>query len=175
MRKTETLQAARPPKRAPDDVDRRILGVLVEDAGLSYAELGRRVALSAPAVHERVKRLRRDGVIRGISARLDGSAIGKPLLVFVHVVTQNWGHSEALHEIAQLPEVEEMHSATGDTSMILKVRLVNSEALEAMLRQIHSFDSVVATKTFVTLSTYQERPTQAEITSEWPNPPRPKN
>ncbi|MEM7217207.1 MAG: Lrp/AsnC family transcriptional regulator [Pseudomonadota bacterium] len=174
MKETDSIRPNPPPKRALDDTDRRLLGVLVEDAGLSYAELGRRVALSAPAVHERVKRLRRDGVIKGISARLDGKAIGKPLLVFVHVVTQNWGHSEALHEIAQLPEVEEMHSATGDTSIILKLRLVDSEALEAMLRQIHALDSVVATKTFVTLSTYQERPIQAEITADWPDPPRPK-
>ena len=174
MKNTDHIPPSRTAPRAPDEIDRRLLGVLVEDAGLSYAELGRRVALSAPAVHERVKRLRRDGIIRGVSARLDGKAIGKTLLVFVHVVTQNWGHSEALHEIAQLPEVEEMHSATGDTSIILKVRLVDSQALEAMLRQIHALDSVVATKTFVTLSTYQERPIQAEVTADWPDPPRPK-
>ena len=67
---------------AIDAMDRKILGALVEDATQSYADLGRRVGLSAPAVHERVKRLRAARVITSTSVRVDGKRIGKPLLVF---------------------------------------------------------------------------------------------
>ena len=74
-----------------DAKDRTLLGALAEDATLSYVQLGERVALSPPAVHERVKRLRRDGAIRGTAARLDGPAVGRPLLAFVHVDTGGWG------------------------------------------------------------------------------------
>ena len=63
---------------------------------------------------------------------------------------------------------------TGDTSMILKVRLTNTEALEALLRQINAFESVVATHTFVSLSTYLDRPVQAETTCDWVAPPLPR-
>jgi DNA-binding Lrp family transcriptional regulator len=70
-----------------DAIDRRLLGLLAEDAGLSYAELGQQLHLSPPAVHERVKRLRRDGVIKGTVAWLDGARIGRPLLTFLHVDT----------------------------------------------------------------------------------------
>lgn len=63
------------------------MGSPTEDATLSCAGLDRRIALSPPAVHERVKRLRRRGAIRGTAARLDGAAIGGPLLAFVHVDT----------------------------------------------------------------------------------------
>ena len=59
---------------AVDDFDRKLLGVLVEDATVSYAELGQRVGLSAPAVHERVKRLRRSGAIRRTSVLVDPTA-----------------------------------------------------------------------------------------------------
>ena len=54
-----------------DDRDRKLLTLLADDASPSYAELGKLLNLSAPAVHERVKRLKRDGLIKGIAARLD--------------------------------------------------------------------------------------------------------
>lgn len=173
MRETEDIQENHSSVAPLDMIDRKILGVLVNDASLSYAKIGEAVALSAPAVHERVKRLRKSGVIKSTSALLDGAKIGKPLLVFIHVATENWGFSTAFAELKELPEVEEVHSVTGDTSLILKVRLPASYALESFLRQIHKFDSVMSTKSFVTLSTYQDRPVQAETTINWPKPPLP--
>ncbi len=171
--KPDTVRQTPRSTREIDAVDRKILGALAADATRSYAELGRLVALSAPAVHERVKRLRSSGAIRATVALIDGKQAGKPLLVFVHVVTRNWGHTEALDQLAALPEFEEVHSVTGDTSIILKVRLADPDALEALLRQIHALKSVVSTKTFVTLSTYLERPAQAGITESWPETPLP--
>ena len=157
-----------------DPLDRKILGALVNDATQSYATLATHVGLSAPAVHERVKRLRRQRIIKETVARLDGARIGKPLLVFLHVETQNWGYSKAFEKLRELPEIEELHSVTGGTSLILKVRLPNSTALESLLRQIHQFDSVVSTKSFVALSTYKDSPVQALDTPEWPEPPLPE-
>lgn len=174
MNETDGVRAGGGKGRALDRLDRKILGALVEDATRGYAELGRDVGLSAPAVHERVRKLKAAGVIRGIGARLDGRQVGKPLLVFIHVATQSWGHSEAIDRLAELPEMEEMHSVTGDTSMILKVRLADPQALEALLRRINAFESVVSTHTYVTLSTYLERPVQATASAEWPAPPRPR-
>ncbi|MEE4174526.1 MAG: Lrp/AsnC family transcriptional regulator [Xanthomonadales bacterium] len=158
-----------------DRMDRKILGVLVDDAGRGYADIGREVGLSAPAVHERVKKLRARGVITGSAVRLDGPSIGRPLLVFVHVATHSWGHSEALDALSVLPELEEVHSTTGATSIIMKIRLADSQALEALLRHINAFESVVSTHTYVTLSTYLERPVQAGVTEDWPDAPRPRS
>src|SRR3546814_3759158 len=64
------------PDKVPtmDPMDRKLLGLLAEDATLSYKELGERLHLSAPAVHERVKKLKKSGAIRGTVARLDGEA-----------------------------------------------------------------------------------------------------
>src|SRR5580700_9212836 len=73
-----------------DETDRKLLGLLAEDSTRSYAELGRLLNLSAPAVHERAKRLKREGVIRATAALLDGAKIGRPLLAFVHVDTTSW-------------------------------------------------------------------------------------
>lgn len=141
---------------------------MVDDARLTYAEIGARAGLSAPAVHERVKRLKASGAIGGSSARLDGPAVGKPLLAFVHVDAEGWGKSRRMLALKAWPEVEEMHSVAGDTSVILKVRTASTHALEHLLAQIYALPGVRGTKSFIALSTYLERPVQAEVTTRWP-------
>lgn len=155
-----------------DAFDRKILGVLVRDANVSYADLGQRIGLSAPAVHERVKRMRRTGVIRQTSALLDPVAIGKSLLAFVHVDTHGWGKTAELMAVAELPEVEEVHSVAGDTCMLLKVRTENSQALEGLLARIYDVPGVIATRSYIVLSAHLERPVQPDTTKDWPAPRR---
>ena len=78
---TDDIRRKRPPDHDLDAMDRKILGVLVEDAMMSYADLGARVGLSPPAAHERVKRLRRSGAIRRVAALIDPRTVGKTLFV----------------------------------------------------------------------------------------------
>lgn len=170
---TDAVRRKRRERGLPDAFDRRILAELARDATQSFAELGARVSLSPPAVHERVKRLKQAGVIRDTIARIDCAAIGKPLVAFVHVEAAGWGKSERLLALARYPEVEEMHSVAGDASMIMKVRMESPQALEHLLGQIHSIPGVKGTKSFVALSTYLDRPVQAEVTGTWPDFPMP--
>lgn len=157
--------------RSLDGFDRRILGALVEDARRSYSQIGQAVGLSAPAVHERVKRLRDFGVLKGIQAALDGEAIGKPLLAYVHVDTDGWGKSKRMMRLRDFPEVEEIQSVAGDTCVILKVRTAGTRAMEHFLAQLYALPGVRGTKSYVVLSTYLERPIQATVTDEWPHVP----
>jgi DNA-binding Lrp family transcriptional regulator len=168
VEKTDSIRRGPYAKPPLDVFDRRILGALVADAGTSYAALGEIVGLSAPAVHERVKRLRRERVITGNSVRLDGTAIGKPLLAFVHVEAAGWGKGERMMRLAEFPEVEEMHSVAGVSGMILKVRTESPHALEQLLAQIYAAPGVKGTRSYIALSTYLERPVQAEATQQWP-------
>ncbi|WP_309083849.1 Lrp/AsnC family transcriptional regulator [Chelativorans sp.] len=150
-----------------DAMDRKILCALVEDATQSYAELGHKVGLSAPAVHERVKRLKRSGIIRKVAAIIDAEAAGKGLLAFVHVDTTGWGKTPQLLAISEHPEVEEIHSVAGDTCIMLKVRARDTHALEGLLARIYAAPGVVATRSYVVLSTYLERPPQPAHTATW--------
>ncbi len=149
-----------------DAIDRRILGELSRDATQSYARISASVGLSAPAVHERVKRMRAAGVIRSTVAQLDGAAVGKPLLAFVHVDTIGWGKTAELMAFEGWPEVEEIHTSTGDTCLILKVRVASPQALEGLLAQIYDVQGVRGTRTYMTLSTRLERSVQAEISPD---------
>ncbi|TJW39249.1 MAG: Lrp/AsnC family transcriptional regulator [Mesorhizobium sp.] len=160
----------RPVTRDVDAIDRKILGALVDDATISYAELGDRVGLSPPAAHERVKRLRRSGAIRSTSAIIDPKAVRKPLLAFVHIDTKGWGKTPELMAISEHPEVEEIHSVAGDTCMLIKVRTEDTRALEGLLSRLYETPGVTSTRSYVVLSTYLERPVQPGITTEWPTP-----
>ena len=153
-----------------DAFDRKLLSLLVEDANRSYVELGEQVGLSAAAVHERVKRLKRSGAIRQTAALINPIAIRKTLLAFVHVDTSGWGKTPELLGISRYPEVEEMHSVAGDTCMLLKVRTEDSRALEGLLARIYDVPGVIRTRSYVVLSTHMERPVQPGITKEWPAP-----
>jgi DNA-binding Lrp family transcriptional regulator len=164
--KTEEIQPVRESTRPLDGFDRKILGVLARDAALSYAELGELVGLSAPAVHDRVKKLRSSGRIRSTVALLNGEAIGKPVLAFVQVDACGWGKTEQFESLAELPEVEEIHCVAGDTCMLLKARCASSRALEGLLARIYAIPGVSNTRTYIVLSTSLERTTQGEITEE---------
>lgn len=166
--KTDTVRSPGGRGRSLDRIDRRILGVLTGDASVSYADLGKLVGLSAPAAHERVKRLKATGVIRGTVVLVDPEAVGKPLLTFVHVDTDGWGKSQALMAIAEHQEVEEVHSVAGDTCMLLKVRTGDTHDLEAILARLYATPGVKSTRSYVVLSTYLERPVQAGLTTDWP-------
>ena len=162
-KKTEDVRPSPAPIRALDAVDRTLLGALAEDAERSYAELGALVNLSPPAVHQRVRRLKARGCIRATVAIVDGAAIGRPLLAFVHVDTEGWGAKREMRALLELPEVEELHTVAGDSCLLLKVRVADSGALEGLLARLYGVPGVRGTRTQVVLSTYLERTTRAGI------------
>lgn len=161
--KTNAIRQDDPHPSGLDRTDRMLLRLLAEGADRSYAQLSELVHLSPPAVHERVKRLRRDGVIQGTVAKLDGEKIGCPLLAFVHVTTEGWGMTEPVLALRKLADVEEIHTAAGDTCLILKVRCSGPSSLERLLSHIQKIKGVRSTHSYVVLGTYLERGPMPEL------------
>lgn len=104
------------------------------------------------------------GTLRRTVALIDGPAVGKPVLAFIHVDSSGWCKTNELMTFAELPEVEEIRSVAGDTSMLLKVRCASSADLEALLARLYALPGVKGTRCYMVLSTYSERPPQAAIT-----------
>jgi Lrp/AsnC family transcriptional regulator, leucine-responsive regulatory protein len=126
-----------------DGIDWRILGELQENARITYTELGRRVALTAPAVAERVRRLEETGVIAAFRAHLDPAAIGYPITAFVRW-TSTGPDCAHLGEVARdIPEVVECHRITGETSYILKVAARSVQHLEGLLDRLMPHGSTI--------------------------------
>jgi len=120
-----------------DDVGRRILRELQGDARLSYAELGRRIGLTLPAVAERVRRLEEAGIISGYRTDIDLEKIGLPITAFIRVATPNEVQGGQLVALCRgLSEVLECHRVTGDDSYLLKVAVTSVQHLEMLIRKI---------------------------------------
>lgn len=147
-----------------DSVDRTLLGLLSQDCSQSYAQLGEKLHLSAPAVHERVKRMKRQGVILASVAKLDPISLGRPLLCFIHVMTNTIARTRDIAAQTNLPDVEEIHTVAGDYGLLMKVRTRDMKSLEELLATIHRVDGVSGTRTQMVLSTLMERGPNAELT-----------
>lgn len=146
-----------------DEIDRKLLRLLSEDASRSYAELGRLLALSAPAVYERVKKLKKNKVITAITARIDGTRVGRPLLAFILVSARSIAGSRQVAALGNLSEIEEIHSITGENGILLKVRVADPQALERLLAKIQAVEGVDKTISMLALSTLLERGACPEV------------
>lgn len=116
-----------------DAVDRRILGELIVEGRASFAELGRRVSLSPPAVAERVQRLEHTGVITGYRAEIDPRALGYELTAIVRIKPAARQLPRIPELAAEIPEVSECHRITGDDCFFLKVHLRSIDELGPLL------------------------------------------
>jgi Lrp/AsnC family leucine-responsive transcriptional regulator len=119
-----------------DDIDRAVLRELQADGRLSNVDLARRIGLSPPATHARVRRLERDGVIARYVALVDREQAGFDLLCFVSVGLRAHNHDEIERfrsVVTAMPEVLEIHHVTGEYDYVLRVALRNRRDLERFL------------------------------------------
>jgi Lrp/AsnC family leucine-responsive transcriptional regulator len=146
-----------------DQKDRQIVHLLQENARLSNAEIGEQVGLTASSVYERVRKLQEKGVIKGYVAIVDPEALGKPLAAFVRVtVGAPMGESYAackrdfIEACRAESEVLECHGVAGEDCYILKVRVAEPSALEALLDRLRSQAAVASSVSNIVLSTIKE-------------------
>jgi Lrp/AsnC family transcriptional regulator, leucine-responsive regulatory protein len=142
-----------------EDIDRKIVSLLARNGRMSFTELARQAGLSVSAVHQRVRRLEQDGVIKGYAAMFNPEDVGLPLTAFVSIKPFDASAPDDLPQrLEHLTAIEACHSVAGDENYILKVRVHAPAALEELLYQIRTLGGV-STRTTVVLSTpYENRP-----------------
>lgn len=121
-----------------DELDRHILHELQSDARIANAELARRLNLSPPAVHARVRRLEEQGYIRGYVALLDRERLGFDMFCFIQISLQLHQIEQVNHfrtKIQQIPEVLECHHVTGEYDYLLKIAVRNRQELERLVME----------------------------------------
>jgi Lrp/AsnC family leucine-responsive transcriptional regulator len=145
-----------------EEIDRRIVTLLAKDGRMSFTDLARETGLSVSAVHQRVRRLEKRGVVRSYAAIIDHDAIGLPLTAFVSIKPIDpAAPDDAPDRLAHLTAIEACHSVAGDENYILKVRVGKPSDLEALLAEIRT-KANVSTRTTIVLSTsFEARPPRA--------------
>ena len=140
-----------------DQIDRMLLALLKEDTKRKYSELGEIVHLSAPAVHERVKKLERAGVIRKYTIEIDPEALGLALQAFIRIHVSRIPCEEMAQSLQSFPEVVECFSSAGEESMLLKVHTGSPPQLETLLNRIRQMPGLERVLTSIVLTTHFQR------------------
>ena len=147
-----------------DSLDWSILRELQDNARLSYAEIGRRVGLSAPAVTERVRSLEESGVIAGYGARVRPEKVGLPVSAFVRLRLRAGNLAEVFDRARSHEAVSECHRVTGGDDLIMRVRAASVDRLEEHLDAF--LDDGQLTTSIVLSTAVEERPIREQPTSE---------
>lgn len=132
-----------------DEIGWKIVRELQDNARIPFAELGRRVGLSTPAVAERVRKLEDEGVLVGYHAEVNPEKIGYPLLAFVGVNVVGEALPRFVKKALECPHVLEVHRVTGAESFIIKVVVGDHAELERVLDSLMPY---VKTTTSMVLS-----------------------
>jgi Lrp/AsnC family leucine-responsive transcriptional regulator len=143
-----------------DKIDKRLLDLLRTNARLSYAELGRQVGLSPPAVHDRVSKLESSGVIQGYRTVVEPESIGLGVTALIGIVEDSGADTDdVLAAVRAMPEVESCYFMAGVESYQLIVRVGTIAELERLIVRINRTPGVASTRTAIALSTkWENRP-----------------
>jgi Lrp/AsnC family leucine-responsive transcriptional regulator len=133
-----------------DKIGWHILEELQKNGRLSFAELGRRVGLTLPAVAERVRKMEDTGIITGFRAEVDPAKIGLPVAAFIRISVVGDVFARLAQAVREMPEVLECHRGTGADSFTLKVAVESVQHLECLIDKLTPFGT---TSTSIVLST----------------------
>ncbi len=144
-----------------DRLDKSILSALARNGRLSMAELAATVGLSKTPVQARVKRLEKDGLIRGYAAVIDRERMGEGHVAFVQVKLSDTRSAalDAFNRAVQgVPEIEQCHMMAASFDYLLKVRTRDIAAYRRVLgERISALPHVAQTSTFVAMETVKDR------------------
>lgn len=159
-----------------DEIDRRIVAQLVEDARRSYAEIGEHVGLSAPAVKRRVDRLRATGVITGFTTLVDPAALGWNTEAFVELFCRGrTSPAQIRSAVANQPEVVAAYTVTGEADALLHLRAADTTHLEEALERVRTTPNADHTRSVIVLSRLLDRPSAPPAGPFWDRRARPSD
>ena len=143
-----------------DEIDRKLLSELQSDARVSYAELGRRVGLTTPAVIERVRKLEDAHIITGYRAEIDPAKVGMPITAFLRMSITGVDYSHIIEVAEQSKEILECHRGTGGDSFIMRVVVSSVEHLQEVIDRLTPYG--ITTTTIVLSSPVKRRTIEIE-------------
>lgn len=142
-----------------DPLDLHIIELLLKDGRTPAAQIAEQIGLSRPAVADRLDKLERQGVIRGTTAVVSPSSLGKTVTAFVSArgATLSSAAWKKFRELMKSDEILEVHTVAGDDCYLLKVRADSIGGLNTLVQQLTSAPISLATRTTIVMETHCEK------------------
>lgn len=135
-----------------DKLDRQILAFLIEDARMAFTEIAKKLIVSPGTVHVRVKKMEKNGIIKGASLKVDYEAVGYDFTAYVGVhVAQTKSSPGIINKLRHIPEVTVAHIATGQFSIFCKIRCKDATHAKDVIFRINEIENVRRTETMISL------------------------
>jgi Lrp/AsnC family transcriptional regulator for asnA, asnC and gidA len=136
-----------------DDLDRKILSLITKNARIPYLEVARECKVSGAAIHQRIQRLTKIGVITGSEFVLNPKKIGFHTCAYVGIFLDSASlYPEVVTRLREIPEITQCHYITGGYSIFIKVFTKDNEDLKHLLvDKVQSIPGISRTETFISL------------------------
>ncbi len=143
-----------------DQTDLAILRIMVENADLSYAEIGKRVFVSGGTVHVRVSKMKQMGIIRGTKLDIDASKLGWDITSYLGIYLDKSSlYDSVSKQLAEIPEVINLHYTTGQYGIFAKIQCRDTSHLREVLHdKIQKVQGIQRTETIISLEESLNRP-----------------
>jgi Lrp/AsnC family transcriptional regulator for asnA, asnC and gidA len=142
-----------------DGIDKQILRDLMEDARTPILEIARNVGISGAAIHQRLRKLEKSGLISGSKFIINPKILGYTTMAFVGIyLDKAMNNPDAVKQLKKIPEVLECHYTTGNWSILIKILCKDNEHLMHVLnKEIQTIQGVSRTETFISLEQQIDR------------------
>lgn len=142
-----------------DGIDKEILRALMQDARTPILEIARGVGISGAAIHQRLRKLEKSGLISGSKFTINPKVLGYTTMAFIGIyLDKAISNPEAVKQLKKIPEVLECHYTTGNWSIFIKILCRDNEHLMHLLnKEIQSIEGVSRTETFISLNQQIDR------------------
>jgi Lrp/AsnC family transcriptional regulator, regulator for asnA, asnC and gidA len=136
-----------------DKLDLQIIHAMMEDAGISYADLGKKLFVSGGTIHVRIKKLQEIGIVKGTKLNVDLKQLGYDITAFVGIYLEKSSLYDVVAEdLKKIPEIIRLNYTTGNYSMFLEVVCKDINQLRFVLHdQLQKIKGIERTETFISL------------------------
>jgi Lrp/AsnC family transcriptional regulator for asnA, asnC and gidA len=136
-----------------DKLDLQIIQAMMEDAGVSYADLGKKLFVSGGTIHVRIKKLQELGVVKGTKLNVDLKQLGYDITAFVGIFLEKSSlYDQVAEDLRKIPEIIRLNYTTGNYSMFLEVVCKDIAQLRFVLHDsLQKIKGIERTETFISL------------------------
>jgi Lrp/AsnC family transcriptional regulator, regulator for asnA, asnC and gidA len=142
-----------------DDLDKKILSILTKNARIPFLEVARECNVSGAAIHQRVQRLTKIGIISGSQFNIEPKKLGYNTCAYIGIFLDNAAlFNDVADRLMKISEITQCHYTTGQYAMFVKVYTKDNDHLRKVLAEkVQSINGIMRTETFISLEVLIDR------------------